>query len=1216
MKTSRIILPSFLLLLFTISFSYVYASFSNEMTVSATATIEKPTIMINSVQYKSMSGGASFSNLSHTVNSATMPVTLDAGASIVFDVTVTNYTQTNYEISDMQFNNDNLDVLFTNQGCFLADNIDALNSYTCNITITNTGNSTISDSITATYTYTPISDYTLVHHIETLTNGIDEGYIDDIKDDTTDTHAYHYVGTNPRNYVFFMGEMWRILGLEYNVKSALNGSEQTKVKLVKESSIESNKHIYDITDNINYNMGRGTAEWSTSKLHDTLNNLYYTSGSGNCYLTEKSKTTTACDFSTTGLKSNSLVSASVWYHGASSSTPGTPLQMYNDLHGNQTASSSGCSGLGCNTGTFTTSSVNYVGLISPADYGFTTNGSNGRSRANCLNTALNNDSWKTNGYCATSWLTHDHGIEWTIQPSIGDSYSWVFTITKEGIINDEYAYKRYYIRPSIYLDPKTHYYSGSGLKDDPYIIDQSDAENMYVISFDANGGTGTMPDQIFKYGTNKALSPNKFTREGYSFLGWSANPNDTTATFADKAYVTAVGNATLYAIWFKEKSIYEYMETHASNATIDFSQSSAESNTNGIYTYTGSNSDGGNKTIYYYRGNVDNNVIFAGQCWKIIRTTSTGGAKLIYNGDVVNGECPGTVSNPQDLQTAFNTISTAEASGYMYDTGVQHGTTNDSTVKTANDTFIYYNLRGYVSYLEDITFCNDRTILSGETYSSNGSQFKFNRYNLSSNPTLTCPNANDNYTVDPSHGNGKLSMPVGTITADEAILAGAKNGEDAANSTYYLKTSYQYWTATPRYWNGSKVKVWRINTDGSIGTADSDSNNKYIRPVIALNNTSFLGGGKGTTSDPFTIKNNGIEQYAISYDGNQATSGAMTYQLAYAGEDVRLNHNEFTRTGYHFLGWSTRYDGTVLYDDEETVNLTGDLILYAVWEADVITFTSMETLQTYTVSKSGTYQIDAYGAQGGTYNNSYGRGGNGGHTSGRIYLNNGEVLTIVTGTQPASNLSTGSNSGTQCTGSWGGCGSISGGYNGGGLGYHRVDCYEQGGGGATHVSRNNDNSLYTTLNTYSSADTAANFVLLVAGGGGGATGYQGSGGRYGTGGVGGGTTGGNGAYSMNSNCESYGYGGTQSAGGGYYVLPGHAYYNNVNLPAAGFGFGGAGDAGIGGSGGGAGWYGGRGNSCLGGGGGGSSYLSSSLTVTVNEQGTNAGNGKVVITYLG
>ena len=38
------------------------------------------------------------------------------------------------------------------------------------------------------------------------------------------------------------------------------------------------------------------------------------------------------------------------------------------------------------------------------------------------------------------------------------------------------------------------------------------------------------------------------------------------------------------------------------------------------------------KPVYYYRGNVDNHVLFANMCWRIVRTTETGGVKLIYNG--------------------------------------------------------------------------------------------------------------------------------------------------------------------------------------------------------------------------------------------------------------------------------------------------------------------------------------------------------------------------------------------------------------------------------------------------------------------------------------------------------------------------------------------------------------------------------------------------------
>ncbi len=80
--------------------------------------------------------------------------------------------------------------------------------------------------------------------------------------------------------------------------------------------------------------------------------------------------------------------------------------------------------------------------------------------------------------------------------------------------------------------------------------------NTYNVRFDANGGTGSMSNQVFTYDTAKALSVNVFTREGYTFLGWSKSATATTATYTDKQLVknltaTNGGYVTLYAVWQK-----------------------------------------------------------------------------------------------------------------------------------------------------------------------------------------------------------------------------------------------------------------------------------------------------------------------------------------------------------------------------------------------------------------------------------------------------------------------------------------------------------------------------------------------------------------------------------------------------------------------------------------------------------------------------------------
>ena len=60
-------------------------------------------------------------------------------------------------------------------------------------------------------------------------------------------------------------------------------------------------------------------------------------------------------------------------------------------------------------------------------------------------------------------------------------------------------------------------------------------------------------------------------------------------------------------------------------------------------------SNGGNKDIYYFRGDVkNNNVLFANMCWKAVRTTSTGGTKLIYAGIPFNTETNATYNDDTD----------------------------------------------------------------------------------------------------------------------------------------------------------------------------------------------------------------------------------------------------------------------------------------------------------------------------------------------------------------------------------------------------------------------------------------------------------------------------------------------------------------------------------------------------------------------------------------
>ena len=76
------------------------------------------------------------------------------------------------------------------------------------------------------------------------------------------------------------------------------------------------------------------------------------------------------------------------------------------------------------------------------------------------------------------------------------------------------------------------------------------ARVFHTITFDANGGEGSMEPQRFEVGIDTALEANKFTRENYKFIGWNTAADGSGATYADEgAILELTGDMTLYAQW-------------------------------------------------------------------------------------------------------------------------------------------------------------------------------------------------------------------------------------------------------------------------------------------------------------------------------------------------------------------------------------------------------------------------------------------------------------------------------------------------------------------------------------------------------------------------------------------------------------------------------------------------------------------------------------------
>ena len=215
---------------------------------------------------------------------------------------------------------------------------------------------------------------------------------------------------------------------------------------------------------------------------------------------------------------------------------------------------------------------------------------------------------------------------------------------------------------------------------------------------------------------------------------------------------------------------------------------------------------------------------------------------------------------------------------------------NDSYFKLLLDhwyTKVLNNTK-YEEYLSDTIYCNDRTISSSnfndETITNlgygpettvyrwgvpiakeiinigiNNTNFTLSASNVSAR--LLCPAKNDSFTVsDNLYGNANLTYPVGMLTADEAVLAGAYFGK--SNNNYYLYNSNGYYLMDsvifPYSFGISDAAIWRYgtktalnSTDGALGYSISVASQMII-PIINLKAGS-INTGDGTKDNPYKI---------------------------------------------------------------------------------------------------------------------------------------------------------------------------------------------------------------------------------------------------------------------------------------------------------------------------------------------------------------------------
>lgn len=1063
-KYKRIILPSFLLLVFSLTLTIVYASISTSMLISGGATVKAATTFVSSVTFVSSTGNASYNTPTYTDTSFALPVTLAPGESITFNVGITNTSADDYEVTKMDVDKFDLTYLYQGDTCFLGDRVHEKTNNTCVVTLTNETSSTINATYITTYEYTVFTDYTLAHRLETLTYGVQSGLVHDLVDDTEFINRYAYTGTDPYNYILINNELWRIMGLYFNITGGTAGT--TRVKIIKD--------VPEVTSTWDDNAN----DWGTSTLSTSLES-YYTSN---------------------------LIEPALWYYGSTnynfnqSSTDELESQL---MSNSATAGNAGCGWLalgrnGCSA-TFSTNATKNIGLLSPAEYAQTTGGGT-LGREACLKSSLYDGQGWSGGTCnQDSWLFNNTKLtatEWTIQPMYRNNYANYVAVISRNKLDRALVTSRLLVRPAAYLKADVVYVSGNGSRTNPYIVDTSGSQHNHVVTFDVNGGTGFMSNQIMYNNVSTPLSTNTFTREDYTFLGWSTNRNAQLPDYEDEESIVLTGNLNLYAIWSARTTVFSEIKTLSAGSTVN--------------TLNAADDAGGTNQIYYYSGSAsNNNVIFGGFCWKIFRTTSTGGVKMIYNGTPSNNTCSSSYGIGQ---SAFNTTTLPEGVGYMYEEGNLTGNTTSSTIKTAIDTWVTDNFLNYTYYLEDTPYCNDRS--TSTSYTTSG-EIQFNRYSVSS-PILTCSNQRDRFTVSNTVGNQALTYPVGLITADELYLAGITTS--STDTSNYLYTTKQYWTMTPRVFKLSsgdyENRLWKANDSTPIFNEAKSNSKKYVRPVVTLNNKVILDSGTGTLADPYIVVAPEVAPLTVTYNANGGM-GLMNPTPISKGKGFILPANTFTRDDYHFLGWSTSENGSVEYADGATVSFNDSTTLYAVWERIVIDFDYTGKPQSFTSVNDGIYKLEVWGAQGGSYNSTY-VGGYGAYATGVISVKAETTLYVVVGGAGTGNTI-------------GELGTTLGGFNGGGNGnIINNDVFSGSGGGASHIAL--INGELKTLESYKDY----NGILITAAGGSGAYGYNVNSNNWWSGVSGGGITGGYNRTASQAGNQTSGYafgaGGDQAGG--------------------------------------------------------------------------------------
>ena len=304
-----------------------------------------------------------------------------------------------------------------------------------------------------------------------------------------------------------------------------------------------------------------------------------------------------------------------------------------------------------------------------------------------------------------------------------------------------------------------------------------------------------------------------------------------------------------YGVSDTSETLYSKIKNDPNFLGTDESVDFGSAPNSGVYVRSGTENHV--NPIYYYRGDVDNNIVlFGGFCWKMVRTTETGGVKLVYNG-VHDGIYSCANDFPMIGYSYFNEQNdNEEALRYVYADG------SDSTIKQYIDKWFAENLELYTDMLEDFVLCNDRGVAGYEyrdMWSAHITMYNgYLRIMDLNKPTFHCQ-PDFSLSVSNSIKESKLDYPIGLLTADELVFAGT--GWNAYNEDAYLNTyDWWWWTSTPMMLEDGNIEVFTVSADGYLMEDEVGGSKRGVRPAISLKSDVVVSMGDGTYDEPYVIE--------------------------------------------------------------------------------------------------------------------------------------------------------------------------------------------------------------------------------------------------------------------------------------------------------------------------------------------------------------------------